>query len=88
MISGSRCFNDSPTWFLGNERVQVVDSLEILGITFDDANNHIHNRISKCRRAFDSLRDAGMAYPGCSVNVKACLWNTICQSVSLYGSDC
>ena len=88
MISGSHCFNSSPTWLLNAEKIQIVDSLEILGVTFDHANSHTQCRIAKCRRAFHSLRDAGMAYPGCSSDVKSYLWKTICQPVLLYGSDC
>jgi hypothetical protein len=87
MISGNHCF-DAPKWHLNGEKIQVVDSLEILGVTFDNRNSHIESRVSKCRRAFYSLRDAGLAYPGCSTNVKSYLWKSICQPVLLYGSEC
>ena len=43
--------------------------------------------INKCKRAYHSLRDIGMAYPGSNSDVKAYLWRSICQPVLLYGSD-
>ena len=48
---------------------------------------HAVSRMQKCRRAYYSLQDVGMKYPGCSSDVKAYLWNSICQPVLLYGSD-
>jgi hypothetical protein len=88
MVSGNYCFKNTPQWFLNGDKKQVVDSLEILGVTFDEVNTHMQSRISKCRRAFYSLLDVGMAYPGSCSRVKSYLWNTLCQPVLLYGSEC
>ena len=49
---------------------------------------HVNSRIEKCRRAFYGLRDAGLAFPGCASDVKAYLWNTMCQPILMYGLDC
>jgi len=87
IISGDSLMKE-PMWYLNSERIENVESLEILGVQFDRKNkDHVYNRSEKCKRAFYSLRDVGMAYPGCTPNVKAYLWRTICQPVILYGFD-
>ena len=77
-----------PTLYLKGEPIANVSCLEILGVQFDKKRTaHIDSRINKCKCVFHSLRDAGLAYPGCASDVKAYLWNAMCQPVLLYGFD-
>ena len=86
-IAGSRLAN-VPTLYLNNEPIASVSCLEILGVHYDSKNTaQVEHRINKCKRAFYSLRDIGMAYPGCASDVKAYLWNTMCQPILIYGFD-
>ena len=45
-------------------------------------------RTEKWRRSFYGLPDIGRSYPGLSLDIKACIWNTICQPILLYTMDC
>lgn len=88
MVSSGKILCKEPVWYLKGERIDNVDYLEILGVAFgNNGEMHVHKRIEKCRRAYYSLRGAGLAYPGCSSDVKSYIWNTICQPVLLYGLD-
>jgi len=88
MIISGKELTCQPRWYLENECIENVNSMEILGVMFDSKNElHVDNRINKCKRAYHSLRDVGMAYPGSNSDVKAYLWRSICQPVLLYGSD-
>ena len=73
---------------MNENRIENVNCIEILGIRYDrNGVAHAESRIQKCKRAYYSLQDVGMKYPGCSSDVKAYLWNSICQPVLLYGFD-
>ena len=66
----------------------MVTSVETLGFNFGrNGDVHITKRRDKCRRLFYSLRDIGMAYPGCASDVKAFMWNTVCKPALSYGLD-
>ena len=88
MVVSGDCFVQQPRWFLNNLAIDNVDNLEILGVHFDSNNaQHVNVRSEKCRKSFYSLRDAGMAFPGCHTDVKTYLWKTMCQPVLLYGCE-
>jgi len=87
VIAGNQ-LADVPKWNLKGQPIVNVDSLEILGVHYDSKNvAHVDNRIAKCKRVYHSLKNVGLSYPGCDANVKAYLWNSICQPVLLHGMD-
>jgi len=91
MISGQHNFHNDPKWYLNGVMIDNVDEMDILGVTFSSScssASHVTKRADKCKRSFYSLRDAGMSYPGCSSDVKAHMWNVICQPVLIYGAEC
>ena len=58
-----------------------------MGVTFTtktDFNQHVDNRITKCKNSSYSLSDIGMCYPGVMSNTKSYLFHSICQSTLLY----
>ena len=85
MIIGKNPLNCTPTWSL-----DIVNSLDLLGVTFNCNNNpttHVNNRISKCRQSFYGLNSSGLAFPGANCSVKSYLWNTVCVPTLLYGME-
>ena len=88
-VSGRNLLKDAPSWCLKGNPIENVSSLEVLGVSFGDTDGSMHanKRMDKCRRAFYSLRDVGLSYPGSSVEVKGYLWKSICQPVLLYGIE-
>lgn len=80
----------TPQFYLQGNEIENVNELELLGTIFSqvDSNVHVEKRADKCRRAFYSLRDSGMAYPGCASDVKAYLWKTVCHPVLMYSMEC
>ena len=90
MVVCGQTLTSEPVWYLNGAVINNTDCLEILGVHFNangDASTHVGVRSDKCRRSFYSLRDVGMAYPGCASEVKTYLWNTMCQPVLLYGLE-
>jgi hypothetical protein len=87
ILSGKRLCKE-PRFYLKNKLLENVDHLDILGVQYDAGNKkHVVARSDKCRRSFYSMRDMGMAYPGCSTEVKSYLWNSMCQPTLLYGCE-
>jgi len=61
-----------------------------MGVTFPvktDFNQHVDNRITKCRNSSYCLSDIGMCYPGVMSDTKSDLFRFICQSTLLYCLD-
>ena len=90
VITGKRKFIVEPKWYLNNEAIENVDKLDVLGVSLSGYNNctaHIENRIGKCRRAFHSLKQYGLCYPGLNTVSKVALYKTACQPVLTYGLD-
>ena len=50
-------------------------------------NQHVDNRITKCRNSSFSLSDVGMCYPVVISDTKSYLFPTICQPRLVYGLD-
>ena len=70
------CFVTKPIWYLNENITETVTRLEILGETFtnnDTCSDHVQNRLQKCRRAFYSLRNIGMNYPGLNNKSLICI---------------
>ena len=85
MVMDQGLLSEKPMWHMNDS---VIEYVEILGVHFDSKGEaHANVRSEKCRRAFHSLRDVGMAYPGSATEVKAYLWNTMCQPVLSYGLE-
>ena len=93
MVISGKSLSTEPIWYLNNHRLENVNSLEILGVVFEDCpsvsqTGSVDKRTEKCRRSFHSMRDIGMSYPGLASDAKAYIWNTMCQPILLYGMDC
>ena len=83
-------FLKQPEWCLGENVLENVDSLEVLGVIYSNdglAAAHIENRIAKCRAAYYSMADAGLTYPGLQSEVKAHMWKSVCLPSLTYGTD-
>lgn len=66
-------FKKLPIWHLGNNNIETVCSVDILGITFNEnrsSHDHVKNRVFKCRSAAFSLQDTGLAYLALDTDVK------------------
>jgi hypothetical protein len=93
MVISGKSLSTEPIWYLNCHRLANVNSLEILGVMFEDCpsifqTGSVDKRIEKCRRAFYGMRDIGMSYPGLATDAKAYIWNIMCQPILLYGMDC
>ena len=91
MIAGRPVLAEQPKWCLYNAEMDVVDELEILGVTLrqdGSSRSHVANRASKCRKAFYGLSGAGMKYPGISAEAKSYIWKSVCGPTLLYGTEC
>jgi hypothetical protein len=90
IVIGKNILKCEPEWFLGTLKISKEQQIEILGTTFTckyNYNDHVDNRIRKCRQAYYSLTKCGMAYPGATADVKSYLWKSICAPVLMYGHD-
>jgi hypothetical protein len=90
MVAGNSHFVTDPCWTLGNEPLETVTRLDILGVAFDStgsATPHVKARMASCSRSFYSMGSAGMAFPGASSDVKAYLWQSACLPCMTYGLD-
>ena len=93
MVTGYKphCFVNTPVWYLGNNVMNTVNSLEILGVTFTSSINydsHIQTRVQKCKRSMYSLSNIGMCYPGLNTSSKTHLFRTVCKPSLMYGVEC
>ena len=83
-------FVQEPRWFLGNNMIDNVTNLDILGVTFSSTNGvsqHTDIRINKGMKAFYSMKPHGLCYPGLNSFSKAALYKSMCQPVLTYGCD-
>ena len=93
MVTGYKphCFVNTPVWYLGNNVMNTVNSLDILGVTFTSSINydsHIQTRVQKCKRSMYSLSNIGMCYPGLNTSSKTHLFRTVCKPSLMYGVAC
>ena len=64
------CAGYNPDCFVTSPNDVVMDTvtkLDIFGVTFNNnckTYEHVQNRVQKCRRAFCSLNNVGITYPG------------------------
>lgn len=90
LIVYENMLSEKPKLYLGQDVIENVKSIEILGVEFDNegkSGRHVKTRVQKCYKSFHSLRHAGFCYPGTNTEVKTYMWNTMCQPVLLYGCD-
>jgi len=83
-------FHKKPTWNLGDIIMNNENSMEILGITFNNKGtvcNDIEGWKRKYRRAAHSLTGVGMSHLGPHAEVKTHLWKSICQQTLAYGLE-
>ncbi len=88
---GKNPFVVEPKWFMNNNELRKVETLEILGNIFNTsgtASDHINHCITKCRKSYYSLSPTGMLYPGASTKVQCYLYKIICQPTLSYGIEC
>jgi hypothetical protein len=85
------CFVKTPNWNMGGKCLKTVTNLDILGITFNSQvkyNDHIEQRIQKCKRSMYALSNVGMCYPGLGAARKRQLFQTVCKPTLFYGLEC
>jgi len=90
MVAGKNPWQSHPTWSLYGHHMESATSLDILGVVYSrdgSCQPHITKRTQNCRKAFYSLSDIGLSYPGLAPDVKAYLWRTVCSPSLLYGCD-
>ena len=90
MIAGRSSLKSNTKWWLGQDPMDNVNSLEILGTVFsDDGHSKLNTdkRIKSCRQCLYSLQPVGMCYPGLATDAKVHLWKMICLPTLIYGSD-
>ena len=90
MIPGSNPYVSTRKFRLGKSELEIADSLDILGVSFDSKltySMHAEKRISCCRRSYYGLSDIGMWYPGLPTDVKCHLCRSICVPSLVYGFD-
>ena len=90
MIVGSDMFKRPASLYLGNNTIDNVDELEILGTIFSSKLNplcNINKRTNSCRQSMYALAESGCCYPGLSSEVKIHLWNSIGQPVLTAGLE-
>jgi exonuclease III len=90
MVAGRYPYARPPEWKLGNSPIQVVEELEILGVTLcsnGNADRHAANRMQRCHKAFYGLGHAGIMSAGLHPRTKVYLWKTMCCPALVYGSD-
>ena len=91
MVVGNNLFQHEPKWYLWSSEIDNENELEILGTVYTKnggCEEHINNRIRKCRQSYYGLSKCGMVYPGATSDVKCYLWKSICNPVMMYGLDC
>ena len=74
MIVGYHKLYVEPRWKLGNNIIENVSSMDILGVAFTNNlrnSTHVNNRIQKCYWYFSSLRNAGFSYSEVHSDVKS-----------------
>ena len=67
MSVGDTRFYDYPKWLPGNDIIENVDSLDTLGVIFNNdcnSNNHVNTGVQISYRSYYSLRNFGFSYPG------------------------
>ena len=79
------------SWSLGENTIETVDELNILGVTYSSNGSftsHVNARCSAARRAIYRLSNMGMSYPGLHSHVKSYIWKTVGVPSLTYGADC
>ena len=63
LIAGPHRFSRSPEWHLGTHRIDIVDEINVLGVTFTSdcsSSRHVATRVKNCNRSFYGLGRAGI----------------------------
>ena len=87
---GKSLLGSTTTWKLGQDIINISDSVDVLGVNFDSKmtyKTHVQNRIQACRKSIYKLGSVGMSYPGLHADVKSYLWKTIGSPTLVYGMD-
>jgi len=66
-----------PLWYLKNKRIQNVEDMDILSVTFNNNvkyNDYVSTRIQKAKRSMFSISNIGMSYPGLNTKSKVHLY--------------
>jgi exonuclease III len=90
MTVNGNIFKTPPRWVLGDQVIDNVDDMEILGCCFyskTSSEKHVDKRIQSCRKSMFGLTEIGCCYPGLRSDVKIHLWKSIGQPTLIYGLD-
>ena len=87
-IYGKNPFVTSHTWSMCNQTLRISDHLEYLGAYVGNkAGSKRDNRITKCRRSFNSLQSAGLCHKGLEIQAAIHVWSASCESVLSYACE-
>ena len=91
-IFGKCTFQPGPTWTLEDVPLCATDNIRYLGVNFSSAKPDIHcqNRISACKKAFYSLKGAGLCniYNDIDTISYVHVYKAAIRPVLLYGLNC
>ena len=91
MIINKKIFKSEPSLYLGKDKIDIENDLEILGTIFSNdlsPNAHIQKRTKACRQTMYGLAEIGCSYPGgLATDVKLHLWKTMGQPVLTSGLE-
>ena len=79
-----------PVWEIGNAKVGLSESTDVLGVSFNsalDSNKLVKNRVRKCQQGTFGMTAMGLSYPGLNSDVKAFLWKSISSPLLAYGME-
>jgi len=80
VCKGYGCFATTPLWYPKNKRIQNLEDMDILGVTFNTNfkyNDYTSTRIQKAKRSMFSISNIGMSYPGLNAESKVHSYKTI-----------
>ena len=84
-------FQKTPTFMLNGNAIEQVNSMDVLGVTYDrdlKYQNHVLDRSSVCGKSYSGLSKSRVCYPGLPSDVKSFLWKSICVPNLTYGFEC
>ena len=74
VIVGNNPFTTEPSWYINDCKLSIRSNMEYLGASIG-SSDHAAKRISSCRKAFYTLRRAGLCKDGLSTKSAMHVWS-------------
>ena len=89
-IFGKCTLKPDPTWTMDQVMLHVSDSIQYLGVNLTSSKTdvHTHNRINASKKAFYSLKSAGLCSPYNDIDTVSYVYKAAIRPVLLYGLNC